>query len=246
MTKIIGTDVSHWQDNKLTSILIDFAKMKAAGASFAFIKSSQATFTDSRFVTSWRDSKAAGLPRGAYHYLDWTKPALDQANYFCDLLLQNGPGDLPPVCDYEERKGIPHAGRARSELKVFLERVTSRLGVKPVIYTAPSYWAEFGSADQYWAQYDLWIAHYTTAAQPITPKPWKMWHFWQFTDREDGIKFGAESKQIDMNYWHGTAEQLREYAGVGAPEPPEPPEPPVSEWNLALDAAIAEMQKLKR
>jgi lysozyme len=238
---IIGTDVSHWQGE------IDFRKMKAAGAEFVIMKSSQATWTDRRFVANWQAAKDAGLLRGAYHFIDWTRTALQQADYFSNLQLAHGLGELPPVADYELRAGAPPASQAALFLRVFCERVEANTGKRPIIYTAPFYWREFGNTDPYWRRYDLWIAHYTTAPAPMATPPWAAWHFWQFTKKGPGLTYGVSSHEIDLNYWHGTLEQLREFAGV-KPELPPMPEPPGGldwlAWRLEVDKRLARLENV--
>lgn len=235
---ILGTDVSRWQDDPTTPQEIDFVKMKQAGADFTFIKASQATWTDIRFVSSWQASKEAGLLRGAYHYIDWKgTTAIQQADHFCNLLEVHGPGELPPVVDYEARFNAPGAGTARLFLKTFLERVGDRTGRTPIIYTAPYYWLEFGSADAYWRKYALWIAHYYESV-PTVPAPWARHHFHQFTDKGDGLAFGVESKQIDLNWWNGTLVELQAYAGFSNPEPEPEPEFQVYEFPFEIKTTV--------
>jgi len=245
-----GIDISKWNGNW------DAAKAKAAGAAFVFIKASQATFTDPLFKVNWQRAKDAGLLRGAYHYLDYTKPSRDQANYYADL-LDADPGELDPVVDYEQRRTDNNVGAARLALRDFLEQLKAR-GYTPMLYTAPAFWATYGSTDVYWQQYRLWIAHYTTASAPTVPAPWKAWTFWQYTSKGDGPTYGTESYNVDLNYFNGTLEELYQLAGVplptgdlesrvaaleqrvlrleqrvaaleqGSPQPPQPPTPPPS------------------
>ena len=80
MTKTLGIDVSRWQDNNSTAQKMDFAKAHAAGARFVFIKASQQLWTDEDIFYNWKSAKAAGLLRGAYHFLTWDKPGRDQAH----------------------------------------------------------------------------------------------------------------------------------------------------------------------
>lgn len=219
--RVLGIDVSRWQDNNSTPQQIDFAKARQAGAQFVFIKASQACWLDEDFVWNWKAAKDAGLWRGAYHYLDWTRPALDQARFFAGV-LEKDPGEFPPVLDYECRTNIPRPGTARLACKTFLEELTRLIWHPPLalpgLYTGPSYWKEFGSADQYWSKYWLWIANYYKQA-PDVPKPWTSWTFWQYTDIGDGLAFGAESKELDMNWFNGGLQALQRFAGISVPEP---------------------------
>ena len=58
-----GTDVSKYQTS------VDWHDAKAAGISFAFIKATEGgDRVDDNFAEHWRSAKAAGVPRGAYHF----------------------------------------------------------------------------------------------------------------------------------------------------------------------------------
>jgi lysozyme len=217
-----GTDVSHWQGN------IDFRKMKAAGAEFVFVKASQAAWTDRRFVENWARARDAGILRGAYHFIDWTRPAQEQADHFSNVLLTNGIGELPPVADFELRTGAPAATTARLFLRVFLARLEQNIRRVPIIYTAPYFWREFGSTEAHWLKWPLWIAHYTTASQPMATPPWTRWTFWQTTDKGPGATYGVSSASIDLNWFNGTIEQLYAFAGLPI-DKPEPPQPELSD-----------------
>ena len=220
-----GPDYSIWDDNNSTPQRVDFAKCKAAGAPFCFIKSSQANFIDQDLIYNWSNAKAAGLLRGAYHYMTYEISPIMQAEYMWSL-LKSDPGELPLVVDFEYRLPGLTRSTAAGALKAFIERLTQLSGRKPMIYTSPSYWNEFGTTDAYWAQYPLWIAHYTSYAEPLTPSPWKFWYFWQFTDRADGLKYGSEAKEVDMNYWYSDLAALYAIAGQT---------PPATTWEVEID-----------
>lgn len=207
--RVLGTDISLWNDNNSTSQTVDFKKMYDAGARFTFIKASQATFTDQDFVVNWKNAKEAGMLRGAYHFLTWNVDASKQAAYFVDL-LNSDKGELPPVVDFEWWSQTP--SNALSILKTFVEKV-KQYYPKQIIYTAPGFWNQYGSSDNYWSQYDLWVAHWRVTI-PLVPKPWNTYTFWQYTDKGDGAKYGAESPNVDINYFNGTLDDLYVYAGL--------------------------------
>jgi len=216
---ILGIDISKWDGNW------DATKAKQAGATFAFIKTSQATFTDPQFLVNWQKAKDAGLLRGAYHYLDYTKTGTDQANYFADL-LKNDPGELPPVIDYELRRTDNNPSAALGFLRDCLDQLTKRSELfenasvkRPMIYTGPGFWVEYGDQTKrdYWIQFPLWNAHWITSPAPTIPPPWTDWQFWQFTSKGPGEAFGSESLTMDMNRFNGTLNELMEFAGIRVP-----------------------------
>lgn len=207
MTRAQGIDVSWWQG------AMDWQKAKANGASFAYLKASQQV-EDVSFKRNRDGAKAAGILWGAYHYLDWRKSELEQAKLFCDL-LRNDPGDLPPMADFEMDPMPPDA---QGRLWNFLQIVERELGVLPGIYCGYYSWTENGTPNQGWARYPLWEAWWTKYDWFVrVPKPWKAWTFWQNSEKGDGWAYGAQSKQIDLDFYNGTVEELMsKYGG----EPP--------------------------
>lgn len=205
--------------------MVNFTKMKQAGAAFVFIKSSQANWADQDFILNWANAKAAGILRGAYHFLTYDISPITQAEYMWSL-LRGDPGELPLVVDFEYRVAGLTRSAAAGALKAFCDRLQALSGKLPMIYTSPGYWNEFGTTDAAWAKYPLWLAHYTTG-EPMIPLPWRFWFFWQFTDKADGLKYGSEAKEIDMNYWYSDIETL--YALAGKPAP-------VTTWEQQIDA----------
>ena len=199
-----GIDVSVWDG------IVDFAKAKAAGASFAFIKASQQV-ADAKFTINWKNSKGI-LPRGAYHYLDWRMSEILQANLFCSLLAGD-PGELPPVLDLEMNPApsgvMPNIVQSRA--MNFLAAVEKATGKIPMIYTGYYYWVQWGSQSAGWSHYPLWLPWYATENVIKSPPPWKNWTFWQYTDRADGEMFGCQSKGVDMSFFNGTVAELQAY-----------------------------------
>jgi GH25 family lysozyme M1 (1,4-beta-N-acetylmuramidase)/uncharacterized protein YraI len=216
---VIGIDISKWDGNW------DANKAKSQGATFVYIKASQATYTDPQFLLNWQKAKDAGLLRGAFHYLDYTKSGKDQANAFADL-IKSDPGELPPVIDYEQRRSDNNPAAALAILRECLDQLVSRTELfadavvqKPMLYASPGFWAEYGDMTkmEYWLQFPLWLAHYTTSMSPLLPSPWPIWKFWQFTAKGPGEVFGSESLTMDMNRFNGTLNELLEFAGVRIP-----------------------------
>jgi lysozyme len=186
----IGIDVSAWQGT------IDWEKARANGAAFVFIKASQQLFADRCFSDNWHGSRAAGLPRGAYHYLTWDAPPGAQAHFFTRL-LKDDPGELYPVVDYEESAGCPLQAAAR--LRVFIEEVEAILAQPCMVYTSPGFWQAHGSQDAFFGSRPLWLAHWGVE-RPAIPLPWKAFAFWQFTSKGDGAAFGVSSRGVDCSY----------------------------------------------
>ncbi len=182
---IRGIDVSDYQPN------VDWKAVAASGISFAFIKATEGrTFVAELFPSYWEQVKANGLLRGAYHFF---RPASDVQGQIDNFLktVSLEPGDLPPVLDLETTDQVDSQTLC-DRAQFWLEQVEQETGFRPIVYTYPGFWQSF-KTDQL-SDYPLWIAHYTTAEQPIVPGGWKTWLFWQYTDRGlvDGVRGGVD------------------------------------------------------
>ncbi|HJS19862.1 MAG TPA: SH3 domain-containing protein [Anaerolineales bacterium] len=232
MRKIIGPDVSFYQDDNSTPQGINFVRMNQL-TDFVIIRAGQHLGADPDFRENWRRAKEAGLPRGSYWFYDSRADPRQQANLWFDLLAGDF-GELPLFADLEESYGGPFTGWPH--WKTFLERIKALVGSKEVgIYTAFYYWRDNApnpntqpSELEYFHRYSLWIANYGTD-QPMVPRPWSPneWLFWQFTASGDGLHYGVESFEIDLNYFNGDAQAFAQRFNVPVPEDPIPPEDPV-------------------
>jgi lysozyme len=217
--RILGFDVSSWQDKNETPQQINFDKMKLNGGNFVFIRSILSKMAvDGDFYYNWRESKKAGLLRGSYCFCDYTLRADEVANKFVSI-LENDKGELPPAMDIEEFAGIPFPPRYNMLLwmEQFSNIIQSKMKVKPIVYISPKYINMLKPIPDWLLTHDLWIAHYlqpfymSLGNQP-TFKPWDKYLIWQWTDREDGLKYGAESLQIDADYFSGSMVELLKYS----------------------------------
>jgi lysozyme len=192
-----GTDVSKYQTS------VDWAQVKASGISFAFIKATEGgDRVDDYFHEHWRGAKAAGVPRGAYHFYYFCRPAVEQARWF----IQNVPKDpsaLPPVLDMEWNpqsptcKLRPPPETVRTEMSIFLKTIENHYGKKPIIYTSIDFFDDNKLAKFH--GYPYWLR--SVAGHPSSrygPHPFT---FWQYTGT--GIVPGIKGK-ADINVFNGT------------------------------------------
>ncbi len=231
MRKVIGPDVSFYQDEPSTPQGINFVRLNQA-SDFVIIRVGQNLWTDSDFTYNWRAAKEAGLPRGSYWFYDSRADPKQQADLWVSL-LGNDMGELPLFADLEEAYGGEFKGWAN--WKKFLDRLKTLVGSKEIgVYTAYYYWLENApnpvtqaSDLEYFHRYPLWIANYGVA-QPQVPKPWTAneWLLWQFTAMGDGHFYGVESNEIDLNYFNGDPQAFAQRFGVPLPEDPVPPDDP--------------------
>ena len=73
---IHGIDVSKFQGD------IDWNAVANSGVKFAWIKATEGGDPDARFQANWEGAKAAGIPHGAYHFIYWCRPPLEEINIF--------------------------------------------------------------------------------------------------------------------------------------------------------------------
>lgn len=227
MRKIIGPDVSFYQNDPNTPNGIDFNRMNQS-ADFVIIRAGQNLWADKEFKTSWSKAKAIGMPRGSYWFYDSRADPKQQAELWVNVLAGDM-GELPLFADLEETYGGAFGGP--TNWKKFIDRLKELVGQKEIgIYTACYYWLNHGPTVakdlDYFHQYPLWIANYGVST-PLIPKPWTTneWILWQFTSMGNGAAYGAESKEIDLNYFNGDANQFAVRFNVPVPDDTAPPDP---------------------
>lgn len=192
-----GIDISKWQGE------IDWAEVKRAGTAFAYIKATEGgDHLDERFHANWAGARAAGVPRGAYHFVFWCRSAEEQAAWF----KRNVPRDadaLPPVLDAEwngHSKTCPKKidpELARQKIAILLKAMREHTGKKPIIYTDIPFHADVFEGHN--IDHEFWLR--SVAAEPHEKYNARNWKLWQFTTtgRVPGIK-GA----VDRNVYAGS------------------------------------------
>lgn len=204
-------DFSFYQDKPNTPQGIDFTqtRKKTRGV---ILRAGQNLWKDDEFDISWRNAKAAGLLRGSYWFYDSRAHPKRQAEKWVET-LGNDTGEMEMWCDFEERYGGQHSGW--KNWYDFMEAIKTLLPNKQLgVYTGYYYWQDFASGVRYFEQYPLWIAAYGTTT-PRIPPIWKTWLLHQYTDDYPSEGWGAESHEIDMNFFNGTEAEFLARYGVG-------------------------------
>lgn len=200
-----GVDVSRWQGD------IDWVKLRTQGANFAYIKATDGgDHLDPMFKDNWRGAHAAGLKRGAYHFFYWCRSAADQAEWF----IRNVPkveGALPPVIDVEWNhmsncKKRPSREVVLEKMRVFMDRLESHYGQRPVIYTAPDFYRD--NLKGAFPDHPFWLR--SVAAHPSKVYPGRRWVFWQYSG--SGLSHGVKGR-IDLNVFNGDESAWRRWLG---------------------------------
>jgi GH25 family lysozyme M1 (1,4-beta-N-acetylmuramidase) len=203
-----GIDVSAYQTN------LDWAKIAASGKRFVYVKASggsrsKALTGDAMFANHAHAAADAGLLVGAYHYLSPAVDPLEQAKRFLDCVAGAvWPLALPLVMDLEEGNGLAPDAVANAAA-AFLDYVDSEFS-KPVLYTMPGFFNSL--PDLQWSRLArLWVAHWTSASEPMACKGFAGWDLWQYT--ASGAVPGWAGK-ADVNRFRGDESALLDWASA--------------------------------
>ncbi len=196
-----GIDVSHWQGT------INWASV-AAYKKFAIIKATESTiYVDSQYATNHANARANGVRTGAYHFAQPSTTAGDavaEADWFTSHMNLTT-GDLNPALDLETSNGLGTSA-LQTWVKTWLDRVYATTGIRPMVYTSPSFWRSYMGDTRSIADAGytvLWIAHWGVTSPSVPGSNWggKGWTFWQYTS--DGSVPGI-SGRVDLDRFNGT------------------------------------------
>jgi lysozyme len=176
--------------------------VRDAGTQFAFIKATEGgDYVDPRFIENWTGAARAGVPRGAYHFMYWCRPAREQAAWF-RRSVPNDPEALPPVLDLEwngHSQTCPFKASREAALeavKLMLREMEAHTGKRPIIYTDIPFHRDVLQGELH--DYPHWVR--STAAEPHERYGDRRWTMWQYTTtgRVPGIQ-----GEVDRNAFYG-------------------------------------------
>ena len=107
--------------------------------------------------------------------------------------------DLLPALDVESPFDGAGDVQIRVWIKTWLQRVKKKLGVKPIIYTNTTSWAETGDTTKFARKgHQLWVANWGVKSPSVPAGNWAKhgWSVWQYTS--SGSVPGI-SGRVDMN-----------------------------------------------
>src|SRR3990167_10683985 len=174
LSRVWGVDVSHWDGN------VNFAVTKAAGASFAIIKSMDGTVPTRYWAENRQRALDAGLIVGDYCWLYPNKyvDCKAQARAVFER-VRTVKRQLPLTVDFE---WTTFAGQTANpnytDLERFVTEFIRRSGYKPMLYSAAGYMNSRGwIPDALKAKFSaLWIANYGVLV-PQLPMGFSSWDF---------------------------------------------------------------------
>jgi lysozyme len=236
---IHGIDVSKFQGD------IDWSKVADSGVKFAWIKATEGgDRADARFQANWTGAKEAGIPHGAYHFVYWCRPPMEEMAFF----EQNAPVEddaLPPVLDVEATPTSPTCHRhltqegAIADMQVMLNEMERHYGKRPIIYTTLDFYEAILS-DGAFMDYPIWVR--STKYHPAVKYGSRAWRLWQY--QSDARVPGIGGK-VDRDAFYGTAEQWDAFLrdpkvrplGAQAPEPAQAQAPQPSVQSASVEPA---------
>jgi lysozyme len=208
--EVHGIDVSKYQGD------IDWNAVYDSGVKFAWIKATEGgDNADEKFEQNWERAKAAGIPRGAYHFAYWCRTGEEQAAWFL-AHVPNDPDALPPVLDLEwngQSKTCPrHPSRqeALATIRTILVAMERAYGKRPVIYTSIDFHRDVLAGE--FMNYPLWVR--SVKCYPSIKYGDRFWHFWQHTAQ--GHVPGIRG-YVDRNAFRGSVKDWRAWV-AGAEE----------------------------
>jgi len=198
-----GVDVSKYQGN------VDWMAVAEGGVNFAYIKATEGgDRLDPKFFQNWNGAKAAGLPRGAYHFVYWCRPWNENMAWF-EQNVPRDPDALPPVLDVEATPTSTTCPRRLEkeptlrEIKAMLVEMERHFGKKPIIYTTVDFYEAMFS-DGEMSEYPMWIR--STKHHPSVRYGNRAWHFWQY--QSDAWVNGIPTR-VDRNAFYGDAKDWK-------------------------------------
>jgi GH25 family lysozyme M1 (1,4-beta-N-acetylmuramidase) len=187
-TRVPGIDVSRWQGD------VDWSAVGATKVRFVIMRSTigdtgtTPRAVDPRYDEYLAGARANGLVVGAYHRANVGRAPGDakgEADYFVNN-SQIAAGDVLPVLDIEQTHGLSVA-EIQDWVRTWAQRVGARTGVRPMIYSSPSFWRANMGDTTWFADngYPLWIAHWGVSTPDVPAGNWggHGWTYWQWTSR---------------------------------------------------------------
>jgi GH25 family lysozyme M1 (1,4-beta-N-acetylmuramidase) len=229
---IFGVDVSHHQGH------VDWPAARRAGVAFGICKASEGiSFTDYQCAANLYGMRAAGVQRGAYHFLRAGSGA-GQARHF--LSVVGDPDGVLLALDVERLADPAPNARDVRDFAAELGRLTG--GRRLVVYTGATFWARLtGGMDGKaagWVLWDCGTGQHANAYVPGTGSIGQLWAKvrtagwagyggWGPADRAF-LQFSAAGRvpgvsgPCDVDAFFGTTAALATLAGItAAPTPTE-------------------------
>lgn len=232
MSRAHGIDFSKWA--------LDWIKPENANIDFAIQRVSWGLHTDERYENHSQRMNQVDC-RMAYHFYSSAVPWKKQVDFFLDKVNNNPYTNYQAIWwDYEQinnvlsKRTTHEAAEAIRYLRMGFE---GRVGIYTnrndyTVHLAPY-------IDRIWLDdVPYWIACPTKKDPQIAEPPWGFWRgvrwvklprkegkwdLWQYSWNGNPAELGIiGKKQVDVDVYNGTVEDLKAWLDVGGEEPPEP------------------------
>ena len=185
MININGIDISNWQGD------VDFAQVKNAGYSIAYIKSTEGEHTlDSTLETNYTNAKANGVKIGFYHFLHGNEDGKTQAQFMYDTIKDKN-YDCKIAIDVEVTDGASVDALSKIVCD-FADTITSLTGNDIVLYTYTDFLKN--NLNDTINKYPLWIAEYGVSKPNVDN-----YIAWQYS--ESGSVAGIGGTSVDLDFF---------------------------------------------
>lgn len=192
---IFGVDFSHYQGN------VNWDKVSTQTKHPIRFTIFRATMGDDRKDTTFHRNyviaKQKGFIVGSYHYYDPNEAPMPQVtNYLSTIDSNLRKGDFVPILDIEAEPKSISMDSLKKNLRLWLDVVEKKFGVKPILYTGLHFYKKHLSE---FAEYPLWVAAYSSNKRTDSVVCKAEIH--QFTDKVKvpGIRGGIDGN--DISFW---------------------------------------------
>lgn len=215
--------------------------LSAVPCDFVIVKATQGlTYVNPDCNRAYQQARSLGKCLGLYHYAGGNDPS-SEADYFLRN-ISNYIGECILVLDWENSQNPAFGNNDFGWCKTWLDRVTQRTGVKPMLYISQSIMGKFREI----GDYGLWIAQYANMNPTgYQATPWNEGAYScairQYSSRG---RLPGYNGDLDLNKFYGDRTVWNKYAGKGnATKPATPTTPPSSGISgSTLDLAVGVMQ----
>jgi GH25 family lysozyme M1 (1,4-beta-N-acetylmuramidase) len=207
---------------------------------FVIQRSGYGMVRDEKFEQLLPGVKKIGI-RGAYHYLSSGVPWKDQADRFLEIVT---PHDYHfYAADFEKYYNNLNAAFANTAMR-FVEYVKEQTQKPCLLYTNPTHYTHhlLPYVKDWVETVDLWLARYFSLywykyykafgkldkINPTLPrgrtKPWKFWQYIADGNNQGDLYGVGRSYTVDLNFYNGTVDELREWTGKNGEQDNEEPD----------------------
>lgn len=214
-------DISSWQSDMNLENVLDANPLLDG----VIVKATEGTYYVNDLAENWiKILKQLGRPYGFYHFLSKNDSAEEQANFFIDRFRAYFGSGIPFI-DYEDEA----LANGTEWLKVVLDTVYKKTGVKPMVYCSLSVIHSQNFNTIAAAGYGLWMAQYADFHPTgIIDKPWQSGSVKPFDryiiHQYTSCGYLAEyNGRLDLDKFYGTFDDWAAFAkGESVPDDPAP------------------------